>query len=122
MPLPILKQGDCLVVAIADELTDGGWADFRTDLLARAGKFRSKGVVIDLSAMDVLDSYATRILDGIAQMLRLRGVTTVVAGLQPGVAFAMSQLGLRLSHSHTALDLDDGLAQLQRQLEGTPRV
>ena len=115
MTVPILKLDQFLVVAIQDELTDTSWGQLRETLLRRAGKERSTGVVIDLSAMDVLDSFATRLLDGIARMLRLRGTMTVVVGIQPGVAFAMSQLGLRLDSSGTALDLDDGLALLRRQ-------
>lgn len=114
MSVPILKLGRFLVVAIQDELTDSGWNALRDTLLKRAGHERSLGVVIDVSAMDVMDSFATRLLDGIAGMLRLRGAVTVVVGIQPGVAFAMSQLGLRLDSSGTALDLDDGLAFLHR--------
>jgi rsbT antagonist protein RsbS len=115
MGVPILKQGDYLVIAIQDELTDTGWVDFRDDLLRRAGKARSRGVLIDVSAMEVMDSFSTRMLDGIAQMLRLRGSETVVAGIQPEVAFAMAQLGLHLPNTGTALDLDDGLASLRRR-------
>ncbi len=115
MGVPILKQGDYLIVAIQDELTDTAWNDLRDDLLKRATRFRSRGVLIDVSAMDVMDSFATRMLDGIARMLRFKGADSVVAGIQPGVAFAMSQLGLRLTSAGTALDLDDGLAELERR-------
>jgi rsbT antagonist protein RsbS len=118
--VPILKLDKFLLVAIQDELTDTNWGELRDTLLRRAGKERSQGVLIDLSAMDVLDSFATRLLDGIARMLRLRGTMTVVVGIQPGVAFAMSQLGLRLDSSGTALDLDDGIAFLRRQLARAP--
>jgi rsbT antagonist protein RsbS len=118
--VPILKLDTFLVVAIQDELTDTNWGELRDTLMRRASRERSRGVVIDLSAMDVMDSFATRLLDGIARMLRLRGTMTVVVGIQPGVAFAMSQLGLRLDSSGTALDLDDGLAYLRRQIERAP--
>lgn len=114
--VPILKLGHNLIAAVEDELTDTGWQNFRDDLLDRAGRNRSRGVVIDVSAMDVMDSYATRILDGIARMLRLRGAETVVVGVQPGVAFAMAQLGLRLESAGTALDLDEGLAEIERRV------
>lgn len=123
MTVPILKIGQHLVVAVQDELTDTHWGELRDTLLRRAGKERSRGVVIDLSAMHVMDSFATRLLDGIARMLRLRGTRTVVVGIQPGVAFAMAQLGLRLDSSGTALDVDDGLALLREALlreTGTP--
>lgn len=115
MGVPILKQGRFLVVAIQDELTDTGWKDLRDELLRRASQHRSVGILIDVSAMDVMDSFATRMLDGIARMLRFKGAKTVVVGIQPGVAFAMSQLGLRLGSTGTALDLDDGLAELERR-------
>ena len=121
MSVPILKLGPFLVVAIQDELTDSGWGELRDTLLRRASRERSAGVVIDVSAMDVMDSFASRLLDGIARMLRLRGARTVVVGIQPGVAFAMAQLGLRLESSGTALDLDDGLAFLRRSLRRTSR-
>ena len=114
MSVPILKQGRYLVVAIQDELTDTGWSALRDTLLERASIHRTLGVLIDVSTMEVMDSFATRLLDGLARMLKLRGAVTVVAGLQPGVAFAMSQLGLRLDSTGTALDLDDGLAVLNR--------
>jgi rsbT antagonist protein RsbS len=115
MAVPILKQGDCLVVAIHDELPDAGWHELRADLLARAARFRSRGVLIDVSAMEVMDSFATRMLDGIARMLRFRGAQKVVAGIQPEVAFAMAQLGLGLPNTGTALDMDDGFAELRRR-------
>jgi rsbT antagonist protein RsbS len=117
MAVPILKQGDFLIVAIQDELTDTAWSELRTELLRRAGQFRSRGVLIDVSAMEVMDSFATRMLDGIARMLRLRGAETVVAGVQPDVAFAMARLGLQLPNTGTALDMDDGLAELQRRTQ-----
>jgi rsbT antagonist protein RsbS len=119
--VPILKLDQFLVVAIQDELPDSGWGELRDTLLKRASRERSVGVVIDVSAMDVMDSFASRLLDGIARMLRLRGVETVVVGIQPGVAFAMAQLGLRLESSGTALDLDDGLAWLRWRTRRGPR-
>lgn len=113
MSTPILKIGPHLVVTVQDELTDSGWTSLRDTLLKRASAERTTGVVIDLSSMDVMDSFATRLLDGLAAMLRLRGVETVVAGIQPSVAFAMAQLGLRLEFSGTALDLDDAIDSLR---------
>jgi rsbT antagonist protein RsbS len=115
MGVPVLKQGNYLVIAIQDELTDTAWQDLRNDLLRLASHHRSRGVLIDVSAMEVMDSFATRMLDGIARMLQFRGAVTVVAGIQPDVAFAMSQLGLRLPNTGTALDMDDGLAELRRR-------
>ena len=114
--VPILKLGRHLVAAIEHELTDTGWARFRDDLMRQATEHRSRGVVIDISGMEVMDSFATRVLDGIARMLRLRGAETVVVGVHPGVAFAMAQLGLRLDSAGTALDLEEGIRELDRRL------
>jgi rsbT antagonist protein RsbS len=114
--VPILKLRTYLVAAVQDELTDSGWQQFRDELLSKAATHRSLGVVIDVSAMDVMDSYATRLLDGIARMLRYRGAETVVVGVQPMVAFSMAQLGLRLGSAGTALDLDEGLELLDRRV------
>ena len=105
----VLKQGHSLIATLPEALTDSGWRDLRDVLLARVGQHRSRGVVIDVSAMDTMDSYATRLLDGIARMLSLRGAACVVVGIQPGIAFAMTRMGLRLGNAETALDLDDGL-------------
>lgn len=118
MTTPILELGDYVIVSLPEALTDSDWRALRDDLLRRVGKRRSRGAVIDVAALDVMDSYATRLLDGIARMIALRGADTVVVGLQPEVAFAMAQLGLRLSSAGTALDLEEGLALLQARHRG----
>lgn len=119
MHLPILKQGSNLIVPLPESLTDSGWKALREEVLTRVGKFRSSGVVIEVSAMDVMDSYATRILDGLARMVSLRGAQAVVVGISPGIAFSMVQLGLQLESAETALDLDEALTLLeQRGSEG----
>ncbi|MBX5481740.1 MAG: STAS domain-containing protein [Myxococcaceae bacterium] len=114
MHLPILRLGRTLIVPLPEALTDSEWQLLRDRILARVGTDRARGVVIDVSAMDVMDSYATRVLDGLARMVELRGATTVVVGVTPQVAFAMSQLGLKLGNASTALDLDEALAVLAR--------
>jgi rsbT antagonist protein RsbS len=72
-------------------------------------------VIVDVTVLDVLDSFACRTLSGIAHMTRLRGAQTVIVGIQPDVAFAMVQMGLRLEGVATTLDLEEGLALLSRQ-------
>ncbi len=114
MPVPILKQGDTLIASVVSALTDDDLVQLRDELAQRIGKVRAKSVVIDVTALDVLDSFATRTLRGIAYTARLRGAETVVVGIQPEVAFAMVQLGLTMEGVHTALDLEAGLALLQR--------
>ncbi len=82
-------------------------------------KLRSRGVIVDVTAMDVLDSFASRTLREIAHMIRLRGAVTVIVGIQPEVAFAMVQLGLTLEDVATALDLEEGLAYLNQKFKST---
>jgi rsbT antagonist protein RsbS len=110
MAVPILKQGELLIACLQNGLTDRDLLKFNDDLADRMGAYRSRGVIIDISALDVLDSFATRMLRGIVETTKLRGSTTVIVGMQPEVALAMTKLGLTLDRVSTALDLEDGLA------------
>ena len=112
MAVPLLKQGDVLIASIQTALTDQDLVQLREDIADRVGRFRSRGVVIDVTSLDVLDSFATRTLRSIAYTAKLRGANTIVVGIQPDVAFAMVQLGLALEGIATALDLEEGLAHL----------
>ncbi len=114
MAVPILKQGDYLIASIQTALSDTDVLQLRDDLLERAGTLRSKGIIVDVTALDVMDSFASRSLRAIAHMANLRGAQTVMVGIQPEVAFAMVQLGLNLEGVHTALDLEEGLKFLDR--------
>ena len=114
MPVPILKQGDCLIASIQSALTDADLLELRDELSERVGRDRSKGVIIDVTVLDVLDSFASRTLRTMADMIRLRGAETVIVGIQPEVAFSMVQLGLSLDGVTTVLDLEEGLAHLDR--------
>jgi rsbT antagonist protein RsbS len=121
MPVPILKQGAFLIVSVQAALTDRDLVDLKNELAEKVGQLRSKGVVIDVSLLDVMDSFATRTLRGIAETTKLRGASTVIVGIQPDVAFAMVQLGLALEGVDTALDLDEGLELLNRRMtKGRP--
>jgi rsbT antagonist protein RsbS len=113
MSVPILKQGQFLIASIQAALSDQDLITLRDELAARIGSLRSRGVVIDLTALDVLDSFATRTIRGIAYTAKLRGAHTVVVGIQPEVAIAMVQLGLSLEGITTGLDLEEGLSILQ---------
>lgn len=108
----ILTQGGCLVASIHTALDDGQLLRFRRDLLERIGQQRARGVVIDVAALDVIDSFACHTLRTIAEVARLRGAETVVVGIQPDVALAMVELGATLGGITTALDLDEGLSLL----------
>jgi rsbT antagonist protein RsbS len=115
MQVPILKQGDYLIASIQSVLSDSDLVQLRDNLGARVGTYRSRGVIIDVTVLDVIDSFATRTLRAIAHMLKLRGADTVIVGIQPDVAFAMVQLGLTLEGVGTALDLEEGLAYLDHK-------
>jgi len=113
--VPILKQGAYLIASVQSALTDADLLDLRNELVEKVGRFRSRGVIVDVTAMDVMDSFASRTLRDIAHMIRLRGAETVIVGIQPEVAFTMVQLGLTLEGVSTALDLEEGLAFLDRE-------
>ena len=116
MPVPILQQGKTLIAPLHRELTDSTWATLAEVLLRKAAETRAKGLVVDVSRMEVIDSYAGRTLSNIAKMMKLRGVSTVIVGIQPDVAMAMVQLGLHLEGAMTSLDLDEALALLPRAM------
>lgn len=118
MSVPILKQGNALIATIQSALSDQDLVQLREDFADKIGRFRTRGVIIDVTALDVLDSFASRTLRGIAYVAKLRGATTVVVGIQPEVAFSMVQLGLALDGVATALDLEEGLSYLERAATG----
>ena len=113
MAVPILRQGPWVIATVQSALTDQELVELREDLAARAGVAGARAVIIDVSLLDVVDSYAARTLSSIAQVVRLRGSETVICGIQPDVAFAMSQLGLQLEDARTALDLDAAIEMLR---------
>lgn len=112
MQVPILRQGAYLIATVQTALADRDLLQLRDSLLEYVGRNRSRGVIVDVTSVDVLDSFATRTLRDLAHMIRLRGAETVIVGIQPEVAFAMAQLGLRFEGVTTTLDLEEGLAYL----------
>jgi rsbT antagonist protein RsbS len=113
----ILRQGSYLIASVHTALDDSEMLRFQHDLVDQIGRYRSRGVVIDVAALDVLDSFGSRTLRNIAEMARLRGAHTVIVGIQPDVAFAMVMLGMGTGAVPTALDLEEGLAFLSQQTE-----
>lgn len=109
MPVPIMRQGSLLIASLQEALTDRALLELRDELSDRVGRYRARAVIIDVSALDVVDSFATRTIRGIAYTARLRGARTVVVGIQPEVAFAMVELGLTLENVETALDLEEAV-------------
>jgi rsbT antagonist protein RsbS len=119
MSVPILKQGPHLIATIQSALTDSDLLHLRDALVGKVGSYRSRGVIVDVTALDVLDSFASRTLRDLAHMIRLRGAETVIVGIQPEVAFTMVQLGLTLEGVATALDLEEGLIYLDQKLNSS---
>jgi rsbT antagonist protein RsbS len=116
----ILSQGSYLIASIHTALDDGQLHRFRADVLELIGQRRSRGVIIDVAALDVIDSFACHTLRTIAQVARLRGAETVVVGIQPDVAFTMVKLGAKLESMTTALDLEEGFERLAGIAAVTP--
>ena len=117
MFVSILRQGDFLIASIHAALDDEELMQFQGDLIDQVGRYRARGIVIDVAALDVLDSFASKSLHDLAYMARLRGAETVIVGIQPEVAFALVQLAQGLD-VQTALDLEEGLAYLERRTFG----
>ena len=117
MRVPILKQGGYLIASIQSALSDEDLLELRDDLAEQAGRYRSRGIIIDVTVLDIMDSFACRTLRSIAHILRLRGAETAIVGIQPEVAFAMVQLGLALGEVQTALDLEEGLSLLNQRTQ-----
>ena len=115
MSVPILKQGDYLIATIQSALSDSGVLELRDDLAQRVGALRSRGIIIDVAALDVIDSFVARSLREIALTAQLRGARTVIVGIQPDVAVAMVQFQLDLAPLETALDLEEALALLDQR-------
>ena len=114
----ILRQGTYLIASIHTALDDTQLIRFQRDLLEQVGRDRARGIIIDVAALDVLDSFGTRTLRNIAHMALLRGAVTVIVGIHPDVAFAMVRLGMDLDTVRTALDLDEGLVALDEIIGG----
>jgi rsbT antagonist protein RsbS len=120
MSVAILRKGDYIIASIQSDLSDGEVLALRDDLIERVGRFRALGIVVDVAALDVIDSFIARALTSIALAARLRGARTVIVGIQPDVAVAMVRFRLNLEPLHTALDLDEALALLETWTERKP--
>ena len=110
----ILNEGPYLIASVHTALEDSHLNRLQRDLIDRLRRERARGVIIDVAAMDVVDSFSSRALRNLASMAQLRGATTVIVGIHPELAITMVRLGMALEPVHTALDLDEGLALLDR--------
>jgi rsbT antagonist protein RsbS len=114
MSVAILRQGDVLIASIQSDLSDTEVIDLRRKLAELVGSNHLHGIVIDVGALDVIDSFVTRALRAIVLTARLRGAETIIVGIAPDVAIAMVQFRLNLEPLRVALDLDEALAMLRR--------
>jgi rsbT antagonist protein RsbS len=114
MSVAILRQGDVLIASIQSDLSDTEVVDLRQELAELVGRNGLRGIVIDVGALDVIDSFVTRALRAIVLTARLRGAETIIVGIAPDVAIAMVQFRLNLEPLRVALDLDEALAMLRR--------
>jgi rsbT antagonist protein RsbS len=116
--LPILKMGDCLLVTVQVEMHDQLALTLQDDLTKRIVDTRARGVLIDISALEVVDSFIGRMLGNIAAMSRILDAQTVVVGMQPAVAITLVELGLSLPGIRTALNVDAGIELLRGSIDG----
>ena len=116
MRIPILKLYDYLLVSIQWELDDQTAIQFQEDLLSKIHQTGAKGVVIDLTSIDMIDSFIAKVLCDVVSMSNLMGARVVLTGIQPAVAITLVELGIGLNDVLTALDLEKGLEKLQSEL------
>jgi len=115
--IPILKMGDFLLVTIQVDMHDRLALALQDDLTEQIVKWRAHGVLIDISALEMVDSFIGRMLSNIANMARLLDAQTVVVGMQPSVAITLVELGLPMKGIRTALDVEKGMRTLQTYLQ-----
>lgn len=124
--IPILKMGDFLLVTIQVDMYDRLAMTLQDDLTDAIVKHRSHGVLIDISALEIVDSFMGRMLNNIAAMAYILDAVTVVVGMQPAVAITLVELGLTLPNIRTALNVEKGMALLrkalaqQKEMDGYP--
>jgi rsbT antagonist protein RsbS len=116
--IPILQIGDCLLVSIQVDMHDRLALALQDDLTVRIVESRARGVMIDISALEIVDSFIGRMLNNIAAMSRVLDAVTVVVGMRPAVAITLVELGLTLTGVRTALNVDKGLAMIRGLIDG----
>ncbi|HAB7366421.1 TPA_asm: STAS domain-containing protein [Listeria monocytogenes] len=116
MGIPILKLGECLLISIQSELDDHTAVEFQEDLLAKIHETSDRGVVIDITSIDFIDSFIAKILGDVVSMSKLMGAKVVVTGIQPAVAITLIELGITFSGVLSAMDLESGLEKLKQEL------
>ena len=115
--IPILRMGEFLLVTIQVDMHDRLATVLTDDLANRISATHARGVLIDISALDMVDSFIARMFGGIAQMSRVMGAETVLVGMQPAVAITLVEMGVALTDVHTALNMGKGMALLRARME-----
>lgn len=116
MRIPILKLKQYLLVTIQWELDDQTAMQFQEDILKKIHETEAKGIVIDLTSVDIIDSFIAKVIGDVVNMSNLMGAKVVLTGIQPAVAITLVDLGIHLDDVPTALDLEKGLEKLQQEL------
>ena len=119
--IPILRMGDLLLVTIQVDMHDQLASALQDDLTSKITEVSAKGILIDISSLDIVDSFIGRMLANTSAMARVLGAEAVVVGMQPAVAITLVELGLNLSGVHTALDVEKGVEMLHDRI-GTPEL
>jgi rsbT antagonist protein RsbS len=119
--IPILRMGDFLLVTIQVDMHDQLASALQDDLTNKISQVNAKGVLIDISSLDIVDSFIGRMLANTSAMARVLDAETVVVGMQPAVAITLVELGLNLSGVHTALDVEKGMEMLRHHI-GIPEL
>ena len=116
--IPILKMGDALLITIQVDMHDRLALALEEDLTAKIAATHAKGVLIDISSLEIVDSFIGRMLDNIAAVSRMLDAETVVVGMRPAVAITLVELGLSLTGVKTALNVERGMLLIQKRLRG----
>ncbi|MFQ6678732.1 MAG: STAS domain-containing protein [Fidelibacterota bacterium] len=119
MKIPILKLKDILLTSIQVDLTDEDALAFQSDILVMVSKHEALGVLIDITALEVVDSFMARVLNETATMAKLLGAQVVISGMQPSVSVTLIEMGRELVGVETALNLEQGLAMLERNISSS---
>jgi rsbT antagonist protein RsbS len=114
--IPILRMGDFLLVTIQVDMHDQLASALQDDLTSKIAETRAKGILIDISSLDIVDSFIGRMLANTSAMARVLGAEAVVVGMQPAVAITLVELGLNMSGVHTALDVEKGMEMLRNRI------
>jgi rsbT antagonist protein RsbS len=116
MKIPILRLGRILLVSIQEDLTDNEAMQFQSDLVNKVAEIEALGVAVDITALDVVDSYMARVINDTASMVRLLGAEVVICGVQPFVAMTLIEMGRDLIGADCTFNLDQGLEQLKTRI------